>query len=161
MPEVWSKHLLHEDPFVFIKWRDSWSTPDLLNQNHSVIICGFQMFFFTGWWNFSLMKSSIADLLHLSTLLRTWHTHFQGKFSLCVLSLPVRACLLKLPGSSLVSGAGSGWWDQKFGEGRPVERGEVGARNMQFMELDSVQRWSVPGVEFKYLMEQRREMRFR
>lgn len=42
-----------------------------------------------------------------------------------------------------------------------MERGEVGARNMQFMELDSVQRWSVPGVEFTYLMEQRREMRFR
>lgn len=33
----------------------------------------------------------------------------------------------------------------EFGEGRPVERGEVGARNMQFLELDSVQRWSVPG----------------
>lgn len=32
-----------------------------------------------------------------------------------------------------------------WSEGRPVERGEAGARNIQCMEFDSVQRWSLPG----------------
>lgn len=48
--------------------------------------------------------------------------------------------------------------------GRPGGRGgeACGARNMQFMELDSSQRWSVlSGLELKYLTARRREVRLK
>lgn len=92
------------------------------------------------WSNFSLRKSSYANLAHHSTAFRSQHMHFQGWFSLTV------GPFAKVPLSSLVIRTGSGWEVARETRNRGGEASgqrQGWSQEHMFMGLDERQRCAV------------------